>query len=309
MFEWSHSVRDWMRRVRRAGRQLARAAWAAAEEYRIRYNLTACLKFKNAAPHLAEWVEFHLLVGFEHFYLYNNNSTDDYKSALAPYIKAGIVSLFEWPESPAFPKSDEDCVARHRHEARWIAFLDDDEFLFPTEQKDLRKILRNFEQYPAVAVHWVMYGSSGHLQRPAGLVTESYLRREERVNPAIKSIVNPRRIAASKSTHYWMYKEGEMAVDEMRRPVKVSTATPATADILRINHYWSKSLEDGRNKMTRGAVDQWAIENPRSMELWHRMDRKLNAAEDKVVLRFVPELKRRLAARKAGGRRGLPEVA
>jgi hypothetical protein len=84
MKELSHAARDWLRRARRAGRQVFHAASVAVEEYRIRYELTACLKFKNAARFLPEWIEFHQMVGFEHFYLYNNNSTDDYLGALAP---------------------------------------------------------------------------------------------------------------------------------------------------------------------------------------------------------------------------------
>src|SRR6266849_2214605 len=166
MRKLSHGARDWLRRVRRAGRQFLLVASVAAEEYRVRYELTACLKFKNVARFLPEWIEFHQIVGFEHFYLYNNNSTDDYLGALAPYREEGSVTLYEWPEIPAFPKSDEHCVARHRHEARWIAFLDDDEFLFPIKGADVRKVLKRYEAYPAVAVHWLMFGSSGHLRRP-----------------------------------------------------------------------------------------------------------------------------------------------
>jgi glycosyl transferase family 92 len=297
MRELSHTARDWLRRVRRVWRTFLYAASVAVDEYRIRYELTACLKFKDAARFLPEWIEFHQMVGFEHFYLYNNNSTDDYRGALAPYCEEGSVTLYEWPDIPAFPKSDEHCVAHHRHEARWIAFLDDDEFLFPANGTDIRKILRRYEAYPALAVHWVMFGSSGHVRRPDGLVLENYLYRQQDVSRAIKSIVNPRRIAASRSTHYWLYKHRQLAADENELPVKGWTSTPATAEVLRINHYWSKSLEDGQNKVARGPVDQWTAENPRSMELWHKFDKALNAVEDREILRFVPALKRRLEAR------------
>lgn len=269
----------------------------ALEEYRIRYELTASLKFKNAARYLPEWIEFHQIVGFEHFYLYNNNSTDDYLRALAPYRDEGIVTLYEWPHTPAAPKADEHCVAHHQHEARWIAFLDDDEFLFPTRSEDVRKVLKRYAPYPALAVHWFMFGSSGHLRRPEGLVLENYLLRAESISPIVKSIVNPRRVAAPANAHHWLYQSGGIASDENERPVKTSQSIPATAEVLRINHYWSKSLEDGENKVARGAVDQWTIENPRSMQLWHEFDSSMNQVEDREILRFVPELKRRLAAR------------
>ena len=293
----SNSARDWLRRVRRAGRQSLKAVSVAREEYRIRYELTACLKFKNTAQFLREWIEFHHIVGFEHFYLYNNNSTDEYKKALAPFCAEGLVTLYEWPQTPAFPTADEHCVANHQHEARWIAFLDDDEFLFPTSSENVRKVLRKYEPYPALAVHWLMFGSSGHVQRPEGLVLENYLRRAESPSPIIKSIVNPRRVAASASTHHWIYRNGHVGSDENERPVPTSQCVPATVDVLRINHYWSKSQEDGEHKVARGAVDQWTTDNPRSMELWHEFDSGFNQVEDREILRFVPELKRMLEAR------------
>src|ERR1700719_1704415 len=109
MRKQAHTARDWLRRVRRAGRACLRAASIASEEYRIRYELTACMKFKNAARFLSEWIEFHQVVGFEHFYLYSNNSTDNYIEALAPYCDEGSVTLYEWPHTPAFPKTDEHC--------------------------------------------------------------------------------------------------------------------------------------------------------------------------------------------------------
>ncbi|MGH9882832.1 MAG: hypothetical protein ACRD6N_15450, partial [Pyrinomonadaceae bacterium] len=66
----------------------------------------------------------------------------------------------------------------------------------------------------------------------------------------------------------------------------------------RINHYWSKSLEDGQNKVARGAVDRGPFDNRRrSMKQWHEFDRTMNEVEDREILRFVPALKRRLEMR------------
>ncbi len=53
--------------------------------------------FRNEAPYLAEWIEFHRLVGVEKFYLFNNLSADEYLTVLQPYIDDDIVELIEWP--------------------------------------------------------------------------------------------------------------------------------------------------------------------------------------------------------------------
>jgi hypothetical protein len=48
-----------------------------------------CAIFQDEAPFLGEWIEFRRMLGAEHFWLYNNNSTDTYLSVLGPYIERG----------------------------------------------------------------------------------------------------------------------------------------------------------------------------------------------------------------------------
>lgn len=43
-----------------------------------KYEVSLCLVFYNEAKFLKEWLDYHLVIGVSHFYLYNNNSTDDY---------------------------------------------------------------------------------------------------------------------------------------------------------------------------------------------------------------------------------------
>ena len=57
------------------------------------YKVSIGAIFKNEALYLKEWIEFHRIVGVEHFYLYNNNSDDNYREVLEPYIKRNIVTL------------------------------------------------------------------------------------------------------------------------------------------------------------------------------------------------------------------------
>ncbi len=283
-------------------RELLGSASRAVTDFRsrrqIRYRVAACLRFKNAARYLPEWLEFHHLVGVEHFYLYNNNSQDDYSSALAPYLRDGLVTLHEWPRVPASPSAEEHCVAQYGKFAQWIAFLDDDEFLFPVKAPSLAEALEPYRAHPAVAVYWRMFGSSGHRTRPPGLVISNYTRAQEQPFRLIKSIVNPRRILRAKpSTHYWLYRHGQSAVDEQFRPVSASKGPGPVNEILRINHYWSKSYEDGLAKFGRGYVDRWGMENPRTMDTWRENDATMNAVEDRAILRYEAELKARLAAR------------
>src|ERR1700733_4250019 len=64
---------------------------------KFKYQLAICAIFRDEAPYLKEWIEFHKLVGVEHFYLYNNCSEDDYSAVLQTYIDQEEVELIQWP--------------------------------------------------------------------------------------------------------------------------------------------------------------------------------------------------------------------
>ncbi len=129
--------------------------------------LTACLIFKDAASYLDEWIRFHKRVGVEHFYLYDNDSEDNYESVIRRFIERGEITLHKWPGVGQHHPVIQHCLDQHRATSRWIAFLDDDEFLFPVAGDDLRETLSQYELFAGVAVSWLLFGSNGHLTPPA----------------------------------------------------------------------------------------------------------------------------------------------
>ena len=135
--------------------------------------------FRDEADYLQEWIEFHRLVGVERFFLYDNGSVDDWRTVLAPYTREGIVEVHDWPQGLQYDAYN-DCLRQHGPESRWIAFIDIDEFLFSPTGTPLPEMLTRYERWPGVGVHWCVYGGSGHLQKPDGLVIESYLDAHDR---------------------------------------------------------------------------------------------------------------------------------
>src|SRR5687768_5030147 len=97
--------------------------------------LAICAVYRNEGPYLREWIEFHRHVGVERGFLYTQRSTDEQLEVLRHCIDAGIVVWEDCAEFPPQLKVFEKCLATHRDGARWIAFIDVDEFLFsPTER-------------------------------------------------------------------------------------------------------------------------------------------------------------------------------
>lgn len=141
---------------------------------REKCRFSICAIMRDEGCYLMEWLEFHKLVGVERFYLYNNNSVDNTQDIVIPYIQTGEVIFHDWPIHPGQISAYEHCLKHYGRESEWMAFIDLDEFLFATEKNDIREVLEEFKDYPAVVVNWLCFGSSGHIKRPKGLQVENY---------------------------------------------------------------------------------------------------------------------------------------
>lgn len=140
-----------------------------------KYYVSICGIFKDEAPYLKEWIEYHKVIGVNHIYLYNNNSSDDYLKILDKYIREGFVTLIEWPHDHKQMQAYKDCIKRYKNETYWLGFIDIDEFINPVKYKDLPSFLQKFENRPSVLLYWKVFGSSGILSRDlSGLVTEDF---------------------------------------------------------------------------------------------------------------------------------------
>ena len=277
------------------------------------YELTACTMFQNEAPYLDEWLTLHQAVGVEHFYLYNNLSTDAFRKVLEPWIRRGLVTLFDWPGAGGQVSAFNDCIRRFRMEARWIAFLDSDDFLFSPEVRDLRTILPRYEGYPAIFVYWILFGSDGNQSRPSGSVIENYTRcldletacsddfkhghahleKEIYVTGWAKdgkSIANPRLVKK-----YYVHQPEEVwdgvVIDEKKRPHlrRLPGTVDLSCSVLRINHYWSKSIEDITSKVLKGNAS-WTHTPTGRLERWLERESHLNRTEDKALLKIWREI-------------------
>lgn len=265
-----------------------------------KYQLALCAMFKDEARWLKEWIEFHKLMKVEKFYLYNNLSTDNYKEVLAPYIKAGEVELIDWPH---YAKdwlniqcaSYNDALNRTRGFVKWVAFLDLDEFLFPTKAPHLVAFLKNYDEFGGVCANWQIYGTSGVYRILANqLMTERLVYKAPatiRRNFNVKSIVRPDRVTNCTCPHVFNYKQGFFHVLSDKSTFNSLIAPKVVLDELRINHYWCRDDEYYNNvKLPRRASLGWAGDIERLKE----EAKQHNAIHDDAIYRFLPRLKRRM---------------
>jgi len=272
------SVREWEGPARRRG-----GAYLS---------MCACLGYD--APYLLEWLEFHRMVGVERLFLYNNGDRDAQRALLEPYVEEGLVVLYDWTISPPLVPAFNHCLRTHRYDARWIAFIDTDEFLFSPARRPLPDVLTEYERWPGVGVNGANFGPSGHREQPAGLVVENYIQRLGRL--AIKSIVDPVRTTDCPNPHFFQYANG-WAVDENEYPIIGPTTRYVSFSRLKVNHYYTKSEVEFGAKWARGRADVVAPRGDAGLAQAVMSTLARFGQTDREILGYVPELRARLAAR------------
>ena len=267
---------------------------------------------KDEAPYLAEWLEFHLMLGVRHAYLYDNGGTDDTARVIAPYMEAGLVTLMPWhnfsrmlnPQRLAYAHAMTNFCWNYR----WVAPIDVDEFLFPVEGDSLEQTLIEFADLPILNLPWLNFGPSGHQKKPNGLVIENYTERAVFPPPPeqysllrYKSIVNPREIDFVGSHYFFLLGRGEILINDRRVEFpthRKRNAKYATADRLRLHHYFTRSHEEIQRKLSKGRVSKAGRINETALDRRLRQY-SLATEQDETILRFVSETKNRLQTRYA----------
>lgn len=222
-----------------------------------------CLRFRDEARYLAEWIEYYRAAGISHFFLYNNNSVDHYEAILTPYVEEGLVTLIEWPRAPASPSAEEDCISRAIGNYDWVGFVDTDEFVVVKSGRSIPEFLSDFSNFPGVALHWYFFGSNYQKVRPSKPVIEAYIRRRRTPDVHVKVFVRPNEVTQCNNPHSWFFRRAGVAVDECRSPVWGSRSTLLHATEAWINHYYTKSEEDYIEKSgQKGTQDVLAMRSP-----------------------------------------------
>lgn len=219
------------------------------------YYLAICAIAKDEGDYFAEWIEWHKAKGVEKFYIYDNGSTDDTRLILKPYIDSGLVEYISFPGHRMQLAAYDDCLARHRFDVRWLAFIDLDEFIVPIKDASIPDFLRRFEDRPAVEINWLIYGSGGAKKKTDEPVMQRFRHHSQYDHPLnrhVKSIIDPRRVYGMIGCHEAARINGKAADSHGDTITRNFKQRQPQQDIIRINHYAVRSRQEFVDKQNRG---------------------------------------------------------
>jgi hypothetical protein len=272
-----------------------------------KYKMTICCIFKDEANFMKEWIEYHKLIGIEHFYMYNNNSGDHFVEILEPYIQAGVVTLIDWPAPKSQFPAYKNWFETFRMETQWVSFLDLDEFICPKKASSVGEWVDKYQGYPCIIMYWRMFGTSGQIyHNHEKLVTEQYTISWDRLFTNGKVFFNTDFEIANFDSfmmhHATTAKLQLLGLNFVIPPVnefgyfvrwdihRAGRYSSGDSEI-QVNHYWSKSYMEYQSKSLKTHVcfdDNPKLSKDLGYFFWHE---KHNISTDFTIYRFLILLK------------------
>lgn len=247
------------------------------------HDLAVVAILKCEGSYLKEWLDYHLLAGVDHFYLYDNESPDNQAEVAKPYIEAGLVDYFSFPGQRKQMPAYNDALRNFYFQCRYMAIIDGDEFIFPKANRSIVEVLDEVfsrdKKVAGLAINWHVFGSNrqdkadytrGVLERFTRRAHNDYCfpMKGELIggNPHVKSIFNPRRVTGVHNPHYASYFESLNAVNSNGDIVESFFNKPVLDDKIIINHYFTKSREEFELKVQRGKADGYGTYNAKNFK-------------------------------------------
>lgn len=273
------------------------------EDTKKKYQISVCSFFKNEAMYLREWIEYHRMIGVDHFYLYNNGSSDYSSRVLYPYENMGIVTVVNWPTLiPEFLRNNlahfalstqitaYENAAKYMaySETEWLCFLGVDEFIVPMNCDSLKEVVKKNQEYGAIEFLLARCFRAPNMNERVGswFVTESCVRVEEEV--AVETDVSKMLFKPECYTYFnWppyrcRFKEGTKIKNGKFSGIQVNRYTQ------RIKGNWKVFPRKKRLNYTPSSVPESELKS------WLQVGYEIED-HDHRILHFVPELKQRIA--------------
>lgn len=235
--------------------------------------LTIGTLWKNENDYALDFIQYHRIVGVEHFVIFNNANVDDFSlEELLKNENDVEIIRFSTDIKKLHQEAWGQLIKYNQGKTKWLALIDADQALVPAQVNDIKYILKNYEDFACLQINWHAFGSSWHETKLPGAVYERFLYRGQNdciYNAHTQFICQPDRTLPVKTPepHYALFPDGEFAVNTNKEKINIdkiielnpntplSFNIPPLHDILWCAHYTNKSKEEWLVKNNKGRAD------------------------------------------------------
>jgi hypothetical protein len=264
------------------------------EQRHFKYKTAICGIAKDEDRYIAEWVAYHLAIGFDHIFLYDNLSVRPIASLLKRKALLDKVTVIRW--TTYHDETVQLTAYRHflntyRDWVEWAAVIDLDEFINLKQDASISAFLARFPEASAVSINWRIFGSSGETSyRRSPMIERFHCASELEFGPNIL-VKTIHRLPQTRTIHihYGDYVDDAVVVSPDGTQIIADNHLKQAASnyaVAQINHYFVKSREEWVVKLRRGYADG-TVRQPEMFEAYDR-----NEVEDRSILSRLPAYRR-----------------
>lgn len=213
-----------------------------------------CCIAKDEELYIQEWIEYHLKLGFDRVYIYDNSNDHVLESLIKTYQNRIHVTHFpgKIQQMNAYRHFLKTFGSKHG----WVAFIDVDEFIVLHKHADIHTYLEEKCPTGSVALNWLYFGTNGFETYEDRPVLERFTRCSETVAAYVKVIARIQDIESMPEPHYVKLRNDTFQKFMDGRQCKgASMYTPGCPPnqlCAVIHHYFTKSRQEFDKKNARG---------------------------------------------------------
>ena len=220
------------------------------------YYLSVCAIIKDEI-NLEEFILYHYTQGVEHFFIYDNESKYPLSERLNYYyLFTQICTIINFPGKVQQLNAYNHCLNNYGNRTKWLIFIDGDEYIVPKKHNNILNFLKDYEDADAIGISWVFFGSSFYDKKQDGLLTDKYRYSSGIQDKHVKSICKPEFTSGIKDPHSVILKDPNKYFDSHKNIINPPFNQNNTIDIIQINHYHGRSVEEQIEKQARGTPDR-----------------------------------------------------
>ena len=227
---------------------------------------------KDEADSIVEWIRFHLAAGVDHFFFYDDGSTDDTVANIQKTLPSEMFTLTPWKQrlkDAKGPKTIHNQPLAYAHAVsnygagyRWMGFFDIDEFLFPVEANSINDVLKDLQFADTILLPWAMFGRNGNKTTPNAIIPNFTQRMRDPFASNVSGLLNfkclVRPSAVTKVYNHGfetnhskiLYNSGGVKFEFGQHQNSKFQSNPK----LQLNHYYAKSDAQLAEKIAKGSI-------------------------------------------------------
>lgn len=214
---------------------------------------------KKEHDYIEEFVKYHLALGFKHIFLYDNEDEPTYKSMLHAYKEITVIHLpFNNYKKPVQYVALDNFIETYLFKTNitHVAHIDIDEFIVLKRHANICDFIKEYivGNCQGIGMNWRFFGSSGKTEKTNEPITTRFTMCEKNGNQHIKTLFKKDNFVKFIQCHSVKFSRGHTKSTK-NKIIKGPFNTDIDFDVIQLNHYKCKTLEEFRYIRTRQRAD------------------------------------------------------